>query len=83
MIEAFVGTDPVPCDRGGSAVRTFIRSRGVFRSRADQEALRLAAINAIVALAGPGEDRDVVAESLLVLGVSSQEMTAAILGEPI
>jgi hypothetical protein len=45
--------------------------------------LRLSAIRTIVVIAGTGEDRDVVAESLLVLGVSTQEMTAAMLGEPI
>ena len=45
--------------------------------------MRLAAIRTIVVLAGTDEDRDVVAESLLVLGVSPQEMTAAMLGEPI
>jgi len=53
------------------------------RNRADHEAMRLAAIRTIVVPAGTDEDRDVVAESLLVLGVSPQEMTAAMLGEPI
>jgi hypothetical protein len=83
MIEPFVGSDPVERDRGGRAIRTFLRNRGLLRNRADREALRLSAIRTIVVIAGTGEDRDAVAESLLVLGVSTQEMTAAMLGEPI
>jgi hypothetical protein len=83
MIKLFVGSDPVACDRGGRAVRTFLRNRGLVRNRADHEAMRLAAIRTIVVLVGTDEGRDIVAESLLVLGVSPQEMTAAMLGEPI
>jgi hypothetical protein len=47
----------------------------MFRS----EASRLIAIRAIVEVAGNQEDHDVVAEALLVLGASEQEITAAML----
>jgi len=43
------------------------------------EASRLTAIRAIVDVAGNEEDHDVVAEALLVLGASEQEITAAML----
>jgi hypothetical protein len=43
------------------------------------EASRLIAIRAIVDVAGSEEDHDVVAEALLVLGASEQEITAAML----
>ena len=55
---------------------------GRVRSRryADQEASRLAAIRTIVDVAGDDEDHAVVAEALLVLGASQQEIAVAMLG---
>jgi hypothetical protein len=47
----------------------------------DQEAARLVAIRVIVDLADDDEIYDVVAEALLVLGASEEELTAARLGE--
>ena len=47
---------------------------------ADQEASRLVAIRTIVDLADDDEVHDVVAEALLVLGASQEELTAAMLG---
>ena len=47
---------------------------------ADNEAARLAAIRSIVELVDDGEDYDVVAEALLVLGASPDEIVAATLG---
>jgi hypothetical protein len=52
----------------------------LFRRPADQAAARLIAIRAIVESAGGGEGRDVAAASLLVLGASQDEITAATLG---
>ncbi len=49
----------------------------------DQEATRLAAIRVIVNLADDDEVHDVVAEALLVLGATREELTAAMLdGSP-
>jgi hypothetical protein len=61
---------------------TLKREKNSFSRTADQEASRLAAIRAIVALAVDDEDHDVAAEALLVLGASQQEMQAALLGAP-
>ena len=47
---------------------------------ADQEASRLVAIRVIIDLADDDEVHDVVAEALLVLGASREELTAAMLG---
>jgi hypothetical protein len=47
---------------------------------ADQEASRLVAIRLIVDLADDDEVHDVVAQALLVLGASREEITAAMLG---
>jgi hypothetical protein len=47
---------------------------------ADEEASRLVAIRVIVDLADNDEVHDVVAEALLVLGASREELTAATLG---
>jgi hypothetical protein len=46
-----------------------------------EEAARLVAIRAIVEMAGTGEDYDVVAEALLTLGASQQEIVSAMLGD--
>lgn len=46
----------------------------------DREASRLVAIRAIVDLTDDEEIHDVVAEALLVLGASPEELTAAMLG---
>jgi hypothetical protein len=48
----------------------------------DQKASRLVAIRAIVDLAEAEDDEihDIVAEALLVLGASEEELTAAMLG---
>jgi hypothetical protein len=59
---------------------TATRQKGRFRKPVVQEATRLAAIRAIVDLAGDAEDHDVAAEALLVLGASEQEIEAATLG---
>jgi hypothetical protein len=59
-----------------------LRSRNRARPPVGQVASRLAAIRAIVALAGDDEDHDVVAEALLVLGASPQEIAAATSGRP-
>jgi hypothetical protein len=56
------------------------RYRARVRKPVDQEASRLAAIRAIVELAGDDEDQDIAAEALLVLGASQQEIAAATLG---
>lgn len=53
--------------------------RGRSRRYADQEASRLAAIRTIVEVAGDDEDHAVVAEALLVLGASEQEIAVAML----
>ena len=53
--------------------------RGLRRRLLQSEASRLTAIRAIVDVAGNEEDHDVVAEALLVLGASAQEITAAML----
>jgi hypothetical protein len=53
--------------------------RGISRRMVRSEASRLIAIRAIVDVAGNEEDHDVVAEALLVLGASEQEITAAML----
>ncbi len=50
-----------------------------YRRYADQEASRLAAIRTIVDVAGDDEDHVVVAEALLVLGASQQEIAVAML----
>ena len=52
----------------------------LFNVSADRQASRLVAIRAIVALADDDEVHDVVAEALLVLGASREELTAAMLG---
>jgi len=49
------------------------------RRHPDQEASRLAAIRTIVDVAGDDEDHAVVAEALLVLGASQQEIAVAML----
>ncbi len=54
--------------------------RSRIRRYADQEASRLVAIRTIVEAAGDEEDHDVMAEALLVLGASQQEISAAMLG---
>lgn len=59
---------------------TATRNRSRVRKPVGQEATRLAAIRAIVDLAGDDEDQDVAAEALLVLGASHQEICAATLG---
>ncbi len=46
-----------------------------------EEAVRLVAIRAIVEMADTGEDYDVVAEALLILGASQQEIVTAMLGD--
>ncbi len=56
------------------------RNRGRVRKPVDREATRLAAIRAIVDLAGDDEDQEVAAEALLILGASHQEISAATLG---
>jgi hypothetical protein len=61
---------------------TTTKNKARFRKPVDQEATRLAAIRAIVDLAGDDEDHDVAAEALLVLGASTQEIAAATLGAP-
>jgi hypothetical protein len=61
---------------------TATRIRGRSRKPAGQEATRLAAIRAIVDLAGDDEDHDVAADALLILGASHQEISAATLGPP-
>jgi hypothetical protein len=53
--------------------------RGLNRRMVRSEASRLIAIRAIVDVAGNEEYHDVVAEALLVLGASEQEITAAML----
>jgi len=47
---------------------------------ADREASRLVAIRVIIDLADHHDVHDVVAEALLVLGASREELTAAMLG---
>lgn len=59
---------------------TATRIRGRSRKPAGQEATRLAAIRAIVDLAGDDEDQEVAADALLILGASHQEISAATLG---
>jgi hypothetical protein len=44
-----------------------------------EETVRLVAIRAIVEIADTGEDHDVVAEALLILGASRQEIATAML----
>ena len=56
--------------------------RGRFRRLGRQEATRLVAIRTIVEVAGSEEDHDVLAEALLVLGASEQEIAVAMLGAP-
>jgi hypothetical protein len=56
------------------------RHRRRVRPAVGHEALRLAAIRAIVDLAGDDEDHDVAADALLVLGASHHEIIAARLG---
>jgi hypothetical protein len=58
------------------------RLRRRLYASADQEASRLAAIRTIVDLADDDEVHNVVAEALLVLGASREELTAAMLGAP-
>jgi hypothetical protein len=61
-------------------VRKHHRSHG----SVDQKALRLVAIRAIVDLVEAEDDEihDIVAEALMVLGASQEELTAAMLGGP-
>jgi hypothetical protein len=56
--------------------------RGRFRRLGQQEATRLVAIRTIVEAAGTDEDTDVLAEALLVLGASEQEIAVAMFGTP-
>lgn len=46
-----------------------------------EEASRLVAIRAIVEIADTGEDHDVVAEALMILGASQLEIVTAMLGD--
>ncbi len=57
-----------------------VRRRGRRLPPPSQQASRFVAIRAIVDLARDGEDYDVAAEALLVIGASPQEITAALLG---
>ena len=50
------------------------------RRRADQVAARLLAIKAVIESAVGDEEREVLTEALLVLGVSEPEILAATLG---
>jgi hypothetical protein len=61
-------------------VATALRLSG--RVSADQVASRMAAIRTIVDLAESEEDRDVALDELLILGVSSQELTVAMFDDP-
>ncbi len=56
------------------------RLRRLSQPLPDNEAARLAAIRSIVELVDAGEDCDVVAEALLVLGASPDEILVAMLG---
>ena len=56
--------------------------RGRLRRLGHPEAPRLVAIRTIVEVAGTDEDHDVLAEALLVLGASEQEIAVAMLGAP-
>jgi hypothetical protein len=56
-----------------------VRQRARIRPTADREATRLAAIRAIVGLAGDAEDHEVATEALMVLGASEHEIVAATL----
>ncbi len=55
------------------------RVRDRRRRHPDQEASRLAAIRTIVDVAGDDEDHTVVADALLILGASQQEIAVAML----
>jgi hypothetical protein len=56
------------------------RGRGLFRKPTSLAAPRLAAIRAIIELAGDSESRDAATVLLLALGASAHEITAATLG---
>ncbi len=58
-----------------------LRSSSRIHRPVGQSAPRLAAIRAIVDLAGDDEDHDVAAEALLILGASPQEIAAATSGQ--
>lgn len=52
------------------------------RASGAQVTSRLAAIRAIVELAGDEEDREAAVDELLILGVSRQELTVAMFDDP-
>jgi len=59
---------------------TNARQRRHYRTLAEQATMRLAAIRAVIDLAGDDDDQEVAAEALLVLGASHTEIEAASFG---
>jgi hypothetical protein len=57
------------------------KSKHLWHPSVRREAARLVAIRAIVEMADTGEDHDVVAEALGILGASAEEIFVAMLGE--
>ncbi len=61
---------------------TATRSRAFSRRSTDRGASRLAAIRAVIELAGDDEDHDVAMDALMVLGATHHEIAAASLDAP-